>query len=211
VEAAVEGELVLPGDPCRERHALPGPLGLRNRVRQLLHEHGRIVDLLVRVGPVLGHGPLVEVLAQPSREQRAGVRVRAHDQDVVAGDAGLLLGLLPRATRDLGGDADQVAEDQRRLLPALAEHEGLGLERVMNAGAQALAEIPAHPVRYRRGDVDHGHPGLKLRAPGGRRRGTDRHTQRTSQRPAQHQSHNDVSLKQRPQPDPSLSLARPGR
>ena len=159
VEAPVEREPLLGRVAGGEADLGGGGVRFGDRLHQRGGEPRGVVDLLVGIFPVLGHGALVEVVAQGAREKRAGVRMGRRDGNVSEGNAGRRARFLARLPRDPGRHPDEVAEDKGRAGVALAEDERLRLQRILHAGAQALGEVAAHPVGHRRGDVDHRHPG----------------------------------------------------
>src|SRR5262249_8093683 len=115
-----------------------------------------------RVLPRFGDGLIVEVAAQGPIIQWASVRMRAVDEDVCRGDPGCLASLLACTARNVQGDADQVAENERRPLIPVGEEGGLGQERIVRSGVEPVVEIAAHAVILRRRDIHDGNPRLKI-------------------------------------------------
>ena len=97
------------------------------------------------------------------------------DQDVLGRDTRFMAGLGADRTGEDRRHADQIAEDEGRLLFVLVKIYRLGMERVVHSGAEPLIEIAAHAVANWRGNVRHGHTHLQLgRLQRGRSRGNER-------------------------------------
>ncbi len=121
-----------------------------------------IVDLFVRIPASFGDRRIMKMPAERPIVERPGVGVRAVDQNVRSGDPRLLGRLFAGPAGNIGRDADQVAENKRRLLVPLTKDDSLGLERIMGPRIEPLVEIAAHPIAEGRSDVDNRHAGLKV-------------------------------------------------
>ena len=156
VEAAVERELGLLDRSGLQLDRTQGGLRVGDGLDDARGQLGRIVDRFARIAAVLGHGSIVIEVAKLPAIQRAGVAVRGRHDDVRRRDAGLFRRRLPRPSAQVQPDADEVAEDDRDLLLALFQHDRLGQQGVMRAGAEPLHVVAAHPIRHGRRDVDDG-------------------------------------------------------
>ena len=140
VVAPVERQAGLANDPAREPRRDGPRVCPLDRLGALAGEEGRIVDGLVRVLAFRLHGLLVPEPVADVVIEDAAVRVRGTDRDVVGRNARLLAGQGAGPFSDLARHGGQVADHQRGPLTSLREHDGLGVQPVVNSGADVLIE-----------------------------------------------------------------------
>lgn len=127
------------------------------RFDDFLGAKGAVIEGFMHVFAVLGNGGGVEERVADVIEKRPGVAVGGKNGDVLFGNIAELGGAIAGRSGNRGRDLDEVAKDQRHFFVALFEHDGFGLERIVDSGAEAFVEIAGHAETDWRCDVDLGH------------------------------------------------------
>ncbi|MBL9135638.1 MAG: hypothetical protein JNK85_07215 [Verrucomicrobiales bacterium] len=136
------------------------------------HRFGDALGQLAGVG-LGGFGrAAISVVAAPfTVEDRCGMGVRGGDEDVVFGDVSAFLDATAGGFDDPARHGDKVADDDRRALGAIVDHERFGLEIVEDAFVAAGVIVPGQTDSGRGIDIDGGDAQPEFGA--GRERGNE--------------------------------------
>src|SRR2546421_8878847 len=133
------------------------PRGADGGADDRVFDEGDIFHVGFRNGRIVGRGDRVEHLW-------AGVRVRRGDENVFAGNAGLLSDALPRARDELFRDVNDVVADDQDARITGAEAKRGAEQRIVHAGAVTRdVRIPGEVERSVGRDVDRGGARQQLR------------------------------------------------